>query len=85
MEENKIELKQIFKNMLERTIQDIEEDDTGYQKDIKKFPFRINWRIDGITGYQIYEADNYSYKFGEELENPDFTFIIHDIELGRNF
>ena len=84
MTEDKIELEQIFKNMLERTIQDIEEDEF-YQKDVKKFPLRINWRIDGIKGYQIFEADNYSFKFGEELENPDLMLIIKDIELGKKF
>ena len=57
-----MELEQMFKDMLERTIQDVEEDEF-FQKDVKKFPLRINWRIEGITGYQIYEADNYSYKF----------------------
>ena len=87
MIEKKIELEQSFKNMLENTIQDIEED-KFYQKDVKKFPFplRINWVIeDDIIGYQIYEADNYSFKFGEELENPDFTFIIKETELGNKF
>ena len=74
----------MFKDMLERTIQDVEEDEF-FQKDVKKFPLRINWRIEGITGYQIYEADNYSYKYGEELENPDLTFIIKDLELGKKF
>jgi UDP-glucose 4-epimerase len=86
MTDNK-ELEQIFKDMLERTIQDLEEDDF-YQKDVKKYPFplRVNWVLDeNISGYQIYEADNYSFKFGEKLENPDFTFIIKETELGKGF
>jgi len=84
MTEKKV-LEQVFKDMLKRTFQDIEEDEF-YQKDVKKFPLRINWVIDDdITGYQIYEADNYSFKFGEELENPDLTFIIKDLELGTKF
>lgn len=83
MTENK-ELEQIFKDMLERTIQDIEEDEF-YQQDVKKLPLRINWQIDDIIGFQIFEEDYYSYKFGEELESPDLIFIIKNSELGKKF
>ena len=84
MEESKIKLEQIFKNMLEGTIQEIDEDEF-YQKDVKTFPLKVNWKMDDLKAYQIYEADNYSYKFGEELENPDLAFTIKNIELGKKF
>ena len=84
MVENSTELELLFKKMLKDTIEDIEKDEV-YRKDVKNFPLKVQWKINGITGYQIYEEDNYSYKYGEELENPDFTIILKDIELGKKF
>jgi len=36
---------------------------------------KVNLDICGQTGYQLYEPTKYSYKYGEFLDDPDFTFI----------
>ncbi|MHA1355505.1 MAG: 4Fe-4S binding protein [Candidatus Heimdallarchaeota archaeon] len=41
---------------------------------------KVNLDICGQTGYQLYEPTKYSYKYGEFLDDPDFTFIYKDIE-----
>ena len=45
--------------------------------------FKVNFEIGGHKGYQIYEPTNYSYKYGEFIDDPDFTFIYKDIEFIR--
>jgi len=43
--------------------------------------FKVQWKICGILGYQIYDVDTISYKFGEKLDNPDVSMVIRDEEL----
>jgi UDP-glucose 4-epimerase len=45
--------------------------------------YKVNFNIFGHTGYQLYEPTKYSYKYGEFLDDPDFTFIYKDIEYIR--
>jgi UDP-glucose 4-epimerase len=45
--------------------------------------YKVNLDILGQTGYQLYEPTQYSYKYGEFLDDPDFTFIYKDIEYIR--
>jgi len=45
--------------------------------------YKVNFNICGQTGYQLYEPTKYSYKYGEFLDDPDFTFIYKDIEFIR--
>jgi len=45
--------------------------------------YKVNFDIGGHKGYQIYEPTKYSYKYGEFVEDPDFTFIYKDIEFIR--
>jgi UDP-glucose 4-epimerase len=54
-----------------------------YQKDFKNFILRVNWKICGAKGYQIYEQTNYTYKYGEHLEDADVTISIPNIEHVR--
>jgi len=45
--------------------------------------YKVNLDICGQIGYQIYEPNNYTYKYGEFVDDPDFTFIYKDIEFIR--
>jgi len=48
-----------------------------------KETYKVNLDICGQTGYQLYEPTNYSYKYGEFLEDPDFKIVYKDIEFIR--
>lgn len=76
------DLEVMFKNMLTEQ-EEITKQDQIYQEDIKDFPLKVQWIINGLKGYQIFKKDNYSYKFGEELENPDITLNLADEEAAR--
>ena len=45
--------------------------------------YKVNLNICGHIGYQLYEPTKYSYKYGEFLDDPDFTIIYKDIEFIR--
>jgi UDP-glucose 4-epimerase len=47
--------------------------------------FKINWDICGLIGYQIFEKDNYTYKIGENVNDPDVSIKIEDEKLAIPF
>ena len=49
--------------------------DKEYQETFKNRVFKVNWDIDGILAYQIFEETNYSYEFGKNLDDADVTLI----------
>ncbi|MFW9948756.1 MAG: 4Fe-4S binding protein [Candidatus Thorarchaeota archaeon] len=58
-----------------------------FQKDIQDFEgiIKIQWKIKKVYGYQIFEKDNYVYKIGEQLEDPDLLVRISNPELAIRF
>ena len=48
-----------------------------------KRTYKVNLDICGQKGYQLYEPTEYSYKYGEFIADPDFTFIYRDIDYIR--
>ncbi len=81
MVDNKGEIESLFKKMLKDDEERASEDKI-YQKDMKDVgKFKVQWKICGILGYQIFEIDKISYKFGEKLEEPDVTLVIRNNDL----
>lgn len=61
-----------------------------FQRDIKDFSgiIKIQWKISGkekIYAYQIFEKDNYTFKIGEQIEDPDLFIRIWNRELAIRF
>lgn len=69
--------KLVLKGILRKSV---DVSDEIYQKDFKNFTFKVNWNICGAIGYQIYEQTNYTYKYGEILEDADVLLSIQNIE-----
>ena len=66
------------KKMLKETEENAPKD-AIYLEDIKTTgTLKVQWKICGILGYQIFEQDKVSYKFGEKLEKPDISLVIRD-------
>ncbi|MFW9943121.1 MAG: indolepyruvate ferredoxin oxidoreductase subunit alpha [Candidatus Thorarchaeota archaeon] len=85
MVEKKAEIESLFKKMLKDTEENAPKD-TIYLEDIKTIgTLRVQWKICGILGYQIFEQDKVSFKFGEKLEKPDVSLVIRDIEIAIPF
>jgi len=74
---------QLSKMFLERILEkSVDVSDPLYKFSFKE-TYKVNLDICGQTGYQLYEPTKYSYKYGEFLDDPDFTFIYKDIEFIR--
>ena len=84
MSETDKELEALFKKML-KDQEEVTQNDQIYNEDIKNAPLKVQWDSQGILAYQIFEKDNYSYKFGKELENPDLTITFNDSEAAKTF
>jgi UDP-glucose 4-epimerase len=85
MVENKEEIKEAFKKMME-TSGMITKVSPIYKKDMKDFDIlKVQWKVCGVYGYQIFEKDNYTYKIGEKIEDPDISLVIYDRELAIPF
>ena len=85
MVENKAEIEKLFKKMLIETEENAPKD-TIYLEDIKNIgTLRVQWKICGILGYQIFEQYKVSFKYGEKLENPDISLVIRDSEIAIPF
>ena len=78
------DIEMLFKNMLVEQEEATKQDEI-YQKDIENSPLKVQWDTQGILAYQIFEKDNYSYKLGERLENPDVTITFSDAEAAKTF
>lgn len=70
---DKAEIASLMKKMLSESV-DVKED--TYKKDFKGQVLKVNWEIDGITAYQIFEETSYNYEFGKLHDNADLTLII---------
>jgi len=80
------EIEILFRKMMEDLDGFIEGDEV-YQEDMKDFDGEISlqWDICGIIGYQIFSKDNYSYKFGEKIDDPGVTLELSDMDLASKF
>ena len=76
----------LFKKMM-KDLEDCTQTDKVYQEDMKNFDglISLQWDICGIIGYQIFSKDNYSYKFGEKIDDPGVTLEVLDLDLAAKF
>jgi len=85
MVENKEEIEQLFNKMMEVS-ERIAKISPIYKKDMKDFDIvKVNWKICGVLGHQVFEKENYTYKVGEKIENPDISFVINNRALAVRF
>ncbi|MHA2393611.1 MAG: hypothetical protein ACXAEX_16870, partial [Promethearchaeota archaeon] len=64
--------------LLKKILEDFDVSGEFYQKSFKE-TFKVNVEVDSKKGYQIFEPDKYSSKFGEHVEDPDVTITFRDI------
>lgn len=83
---NKEEIEILFIKMM-KDLEGCPQSDEIYQEDMKNFDgiIKLQWNICGIIGYQIFDRDNYSYKFGEKLDDPGVNVDVVDLVLAKKF
>ena len=86
MATTKEETEILFKKMMEG-LEGCTQTDETYQEDMKDFDGEISlqWDICGIIGCQVFSKNNYSYKFGEKIDNPGVTLELNDMDLACKF
>ena len=86
MVENREEIVTLFKKMM-KDLEGCPQSDEIYQEDMKNFDgvIKLQWNICGILGYQIFDKDNYSYKYGEKLDDPGVNLDVADLGLAKKF
>lgn len=80
MTDNKTELENLFKKMLDDVDGLLETDDI-LKRDVKDYNMKIQWFMNGIKGYQIFNDGNYSYEFDGEIEQADLTLEFADNDM----
>jgi UDP-glucose 4-epimerase len=55
------------------------------KKDWENTNMSIQWFLNGIKGYQIFDNGTYTHKIGEEIENADLTVKFADEDLTLRF
>ncbi len=78
----KEEVASLMKKMLSESV-DVTDD--TYKKDFKGQVLKVNWEIDGITAYQIFEETSYNYAFGKLHEDADLTLVIDNLKYAKRF
>ena len=68
--------------LLKFILKEVDVSDDLNQKSFKD-TYKVNLDICGLKGYQIYEPDKYTSKFGENLEDPDITIMFRDMDYIR--
>ena len=79
------EIEMLFKKMLEDVHLLIEQKEGILINDLKDYNMKIQWIINNLKGYQVFENGNYSYELGGELNDADLTLEFVDDDLTLNF
>lgn len=83
MEKNEFQAKMLFYIMLE-SIEEISKVDEDFQEEMEEVEGKIQWNIGNFKGYQIFENGKYSFKIDGEIEDPDLTMTLHDVDVAKS-
>ena len=83
MEKNEFQSKMLFYIMLE-SIEEISKVDEEFQEELEVIEGKIQWNIGNFKGYQIFENGKYSFKIDAEIEEPDLTMILPDVDIAKS-
>ena len=74
------------KGMLNEMLQEIDKYakiDEDYQEDMKDFNVKIQWVVGSTKGYQVFNRGKYSFKVDGEIEDPDVTLKLKDLDVAK--
>ena len=79
------EIETHFKKMLEDVRLLIEQKEEILINDLKDYNMKIQWIINDLKGYQIFDNGEYTYTMGEEIKDADLTLEFADDDLTLKF
>ena len=84
MDKEEFQVKIMFYIML-KSLDEIAKVDEELQDDLEDFEAKIQWKIGNFTGYQVFKDGKYSGVIDAEIEDPDVTLTIRDLNIAREF
>ena len=79
---SKLPERKFKETMLKYILKDVDTTESIYKKTFQE-TYKVNWDVFGLIGYQIYEPNKYTSKFGEHLEDPNADITIRDMDYFR--
>ncbi|MCK4282551.1 MAG: SCP2 sterol-binding domain-containing protein [Candidatus Lokiarchaeota archaeon] len=84
MDKKEFQVKMLFYLML-KSLDEIVKVDEELQEEMKGFEAKIQWKIGNFTGYQVFKDEKYSWVIDKEIEDPDVTMTIRDLDVAKDF
>ncbi len=84
MDKKEFQVKMLFYLML-KSLDEIVKVDEELQEEMKDFEAKIQWKIGNFTGYQVFKDGKYSWVIDKEIEDPDVTMTIRDLDVAKDF
>ena len=82
MDKETLQVKILFYIML-KSLEVISKIDENLQDELEDFDARVQWKICDFKGYQIFEEGKIKGVIDAEIENPDVTMIMGDLDKVR--
>jgi UDP-glucose 4-epimerase len=76
------EIESLMRKMLSESV---DVTDELYKNNFKSQVLKVNWNINGIISYQIFEETSYNYELGKHIEEADFTLVIENPDFAKRF
>lgn len=84
MDKKEFQVKMLFYLML-KSLAEIVKVDEELQEEMEDFKAKIQWKIGNFTGYQVFKDGKYSWVIDKEIEDPDVTMTIRDLDVAKDF
>ncbi len=84
MDKKEFQVKMLFYLML-KSLDEIVKVDEELQEEIENFKAKIQWKIGNFTGYQVFKDGKYSWMIDKEIEDPDVTMTIRNLDVAKDF
>jgi len=84
MDKKEFQVKMLFYLML-KSLDEIAKVDEELQEEMEDFEAKIQWKIGNFTGYQVFKDGKYSWVIDKEIEDPDVTMTIRDLDVAKDF
>lgn len=84
MEKKELHVRVLFQMML-KSLEEISRVDDDFQDELEDIEATVQWKIENIKGYQSFKNGIVNYKIDEELEKPDLTVILKDLDFAKEF
>ncbi len=84
MDKKEFQVKMLFYLML-KSLDEIIKVDEELQEEMEDFGAKIQWKIGNFIGYQVFKDGKYSWMIDKEIEDPDVTMTIRDLDVAKDF